>query len=259
MTAVLVAAAAAVAAPDLLAPHDPLGADPLDALSSPSFDHPLGTDQLGRDVLSRLVHGARRSIGLAVLATGLAVTVGTFVGLVAGMSPRVVDEAVSRLLDVVASFPTLLLALTLIAFVGPGSGSVVVALGSATVPHYARVVRARTQVVRRSEHVAQARTLGLSSTVLVRRHVLPQVLAPVVVLATLGVGGAVLAIAGLSFVGMGVPPPAPEWGSMLAEGRNTLAHAWWISVFPGIALVALVITVSALGQRLQGTSNGPGS
>lgn len=250
-TLILVLIAIAVIAPAVLTGSDPLDADPLAAQLEPSTQHWFGTDHLGRDVFARVVYGARYSLFIGVAATVIAVVVGTLLGLISGLARGLLDELITRFLDVVSSFPDLLLALVLISFTGPGTANLIFALGIASIPRFARVVRARTHVVRESGYVEQARTFGLTRTTLARRHILPHAVAQVPILATIGLGTAILGAAGLSFLGMGPQPPAPEWGAMLAEGRNYLRNAWWIAVLPGVAVTATVIAVSALGRQWQ--------
>ncbi|KAA8883742.1 ABC transporter permease [Nocardia colli] len=241
----------AVIAPAVLAGDDPLAADPLAAQLSPSAQHWFGTDHLGRDVFTRVVHGARYSLLIGVTAVAIAVVVGTALGLLSGLARGLLDELITRFLDVVSAFPDLLLALVLISFTGPGTTNLIFALGIASIPRFARVVRAQTLVVQESGYVEQARTFGLTRATLVRRHVLPHAVAQVPILATIGLGTAILGAAGLSFLGMGPQPPEPEWGAMLAEGRNYLRNAWWIAVLPGVAVTATVIAVSSLGRHWQ--------
>ncbi|MEV4410396.1 ABC transporter permease [Catellatospora sp. NPDC049609] len=242
--------ALAVLWPGLLA-GDPLAADPLGVLRPPSAGHWFGTDHLGRDVLDRVVHGARHSLTIGIAATLLAAGAGVLLGVLAGMAHRLADEALARSFDALSAFPLLLLALLFIALAGPGTVSLIIAIGIATMPHYARLVRAQTLVVRRSGYVEQAVSFGASRARLVARHVLPNVLGPVPVLAVIGLGEAILAAAGLSFLGMGPQPPAPEWGAMLAEGRNYLRVAWWAAILPGVAVTLTVVSLTVLGRRLQ--------
>ncbi|MET7459217.1 ABC transporter permease [Nonomuraea sp. NPDC005501] len=243
--------AVAVAAPGLVAGADPLAADPLRALAPPGAGHLLGTDHLGRDVLARVVHGARHSLSIGVLATAVAVTAGVLLGLAAGLAHRWAGEALARAFDVLSTFPELLLALLVVAVTGPGTVNVVFAIGIAQIPTYARVVRAQTFVVRRSGYVEQAVTFGHSRGRIVARHVLPNALGPIPVLATLGLGQAIVAASGLSFLGMGPQPPAAEWGAMLSEARNYLRVAWWEALFPGLAVTLTVVCVTVVGRRLQ--------
>ncbi|MBO3743791.1 ABC transporter permease [Actinoplanes flavus] len=254
-TVVLGLALTAVAWPSLFA-ADPLAADPLHVLEAPSAAHWFGTDQLGRDVFDRVVHGARHSLSIGVAATVIAVGAGILLGLLAGLTHRAADEVLSRGFDALAAFPLVLLALLFIAIAGTGTVSLIVAIGIATLPHHARVVRAQTLVVRQAPYVTHAVAFGASRTRLVLRHVLPNVLGPIPVLAMIGLGEAVLIAAGLSFLGLGPQPPSPEWGAMLSEGRGYLHIAWWASVLPGCAVTATVISLTVIGRHLQNRFEG---
>lgn len=247
----LIVLAIAVIAPQWLAHSDPLLADPVNAQLPPSAQHWLGTDQLGRDLLTRVIYGSRYSLLISVAAMALAVVFGTLLGLAAALARGVVDELLSRAVDVISAFPDLLLALMLIAFTGPGTNNLIIALGVASVPRFARVVRAQTYSVMTSGYVEQARTFGLSRFTLITRHILPHAIAQVPALATLGLGTAIIGTAGLSFLGMGPQPPTAEWGLMLAEGRNYLRNAWWIAVWPGVFITLTVIAVNTLGRYWQ--------
>ncbi|WP_369790836.1 ABC transporter permease [Rouxiella sp. WC2420] len=246
----------AVALPGLISHYDPLSADPLNSMLPPSWQHLLGTDQLGRDVLTRIIYGSRYSMLISLAAMAIAVTIGTMLGLLAGLGKGPVDEFISRTVDVISAFPDLLLALMLIAFTGPGTINLIFALGVASIPRFTRVVRAQTFVVMSSGYVEQARTFGLKRRVLIWRHVLPHAIAHVPALATLGLGTAIIGTAGLSFLGMGPQPPTAEWGLMLAEGRNYLRNAWWIAAFPGVAITLTVISVNTLGRYWQAAFEG---
>jgi peptide/nickel transport system permease protein len=252
----LLLVALAVVAPHWLTHNDPLLADPLNAQLSPSLQHWLGTDQLGRDLLTRVIYGSRHSLLISIAAVALAVIVGTLLGLTAALARGVLDEVLSRTVDVISAFPDLLLALMLIAFTGPGTNNLIIALGVASVPRFARVVRAQTYSVMTSGYVEQARTFGLTRFTLVVRHILPHAVAQVPALATLGLGTAIIGTAGLSFLGMGPQPPTAEWGLMLAEGRNYLRNAWWIAVWPGIFITLTVIAVNTLGRYWQARFEG---
>jgi peptide/nickel transport system permease protein len=249
--AFLAVLALAVAVPGLLTGVDPLAADPLSALAPPDGTHWFGSDHLGRDVLSRVVYGARHSLTIGVTATALAVAAGVLLGLAAGLSPKWLDEALARSFDVLSTLPELLLALLVIAITGPGTGNVIFAIAVAALPNYARVIRAQTFVVRHAGYVEQAVTFGRSRAAIVAGHVLPNVLGPIPVLATIGLGQAVIAASGLSFLGMGPQPPAAEWGAMLSEARNYLRVAWWQALFPGIAVTLTVVCLTVVGRRLQ--------
>jgi peptide/nickel transport system permease protein len=252
----LVLIAAAAVAPSLLTGTDPLAADPFAALRAPSGAHWFGTDQLGRDVFTRVLYGARYSLSIGLAATLLSIVAGGLLGLLAGLAPRFVDELLSRALDVLSAFPEVLLALLFIAFTEPGTPSLVLAIALAFAPRYGRLVRAQTLLVRRAGYVEQAVTFGTSRTRLVWRHVLPNVLGPLPVLATIGLGTAIVNASALSFLGMGPQPPSPEWGAMLAEARNYLRVAWWAAILPGATLTLTVISLTAVGRRLQARFEG---
>lgn len=252
----LLAVALGAAWPQLLTGYDPVAADPLAAQLAPGAAHWFGTDHLGRDIFARVVHGARYSLLIGASATVLAMVFGTLLGLIAGLARGLLDEAISRFLDVVSAFPDLLLALVLIGFTGPGTVNLIFALGVASIPRFARVVRSQTFVIAQSGYVEQARTFGLPRWKLVTRHVLPHAIAHVPIMATIGLGTTIIGSAGLSFLGMGPQPPAPEWGAMLSEGRNYLRNAWWIGAWPGIAITLTVIATGVIGRRWQAAFEG---
>lgn len=253
---VLAAVAVMTAAPQLLATHDPLQTDVRAALQAPSAEHLFGTDQSGRDVFSRVVHGAGRSVGIGLLATGLALVAGLVVGALSGIAPRAVDAAAMRLTDVLLAFPEFLIALVVVAILGPGPVNVAVAVTIAAVPVYVRLARVQTRTLALAEHVEAARILGVPPATAFVRHVIPGVLGALSVLATIGIGSSILAAAGLSFLGLGPVEPVPEWGLMLSGGRNVLGQAWWISVFPGIAITLTVISATVLGRALRARAEG---
>lgn len=246
----------AALAPGLLAPADPVQTHVRDALLPPGSGHPFGTDQSGRDVYARVVHGAGRSLGIGLLATVLALVTGLLVGSAAGIAPRVVDVALMRTNDVLMAFPEFLLALVVVAILGPGTANVAIGVTLAAIPVYVRLARAQAQVLRRAEHVEAARILGVGAFTAFRRHVAPGVLGSLSVLATIGLGSSILAAAGLSFLGLGPTEPAPEWGLMLAGGRNVLGQAWWIAVFPGVAIMLTVLSATFLGRTLRARAEG---
>ncbi|MCT9084548.1 ABC transporter permease [Streptomyces fulvoviolaceus] len=246
--------AVAVAAPGLLVAADPDATDVVAALRPPGGAHPFGTDELGRDVLSRVVHGARLSLTIGFGATALGVAGGLLLGLLAASGGRRLDQLVMRVQDVLLAFPELLLALLVVTVVGSGTGNVLVAIGVAAVPTYARLVRGQALTVIRSGYVEAAAALGVRRPLVVVRHVLPNVAGPLLVLATIGTGTAVISGSALSFLGLGAAPPAAEWGAMLSDGREFLATAWWTATFPGLAIVSVVLSVTVLGRHLQGRS-----
>lgn len=247
----LVILAIAACSPRLLTSFDPLEGNAGDAFFGPSSLHLLGTDENGRDILSRLVFGASSSLLLAAGASAIGLVGGISLGLVAGLAPRWVNAVVMRFVDVLLAFPDILLALVIITFWGDGLLNTIIAVGIGSVPRYARLVCAQALVIRRSAYVEAARTLGLHPLTVVLRHVLPNSIKPVILLATIGIGGKISTGAGLSFLGFGAQPPAPEWGAMLANGRSYVANAWWLTVFPALALVLTVVSITALGRELQ--------
>lgn len=242
---------AVVALPSLFTSHAPDATDPVHALQGPSAAHPFGTDDIGRDLLCRVIYGARPTLLLGVGSIGLALLCGTVLGLAGGLGHRYVRQGVQRLVDTLLALPDLLLALLVIAVVGAGTGTIVLAVGLAFAPVYARMVRAEALVVRESGYIAAARGLGLRSHTLLLRHTLPNTLAPLLTLANVGFGTALIAAAGLSFLGLGPQPPSPEWGAMLAAGRDYLDSAWWLGVFPGLAITATVVCVTTVGSHAQ--------
>lgn len=242
--------------PGVLAPHDPLQTDVRSALLPPSAEHLFGTDQSGRDVYSRVVYGAGRSLGIGFLATAVALAVGLVVGALAGVAPRAIDTTVMRVNDVLMAFPEFLVALVVVAVLGPGPVNIAIAVTLAAVPVYIRLARVQTQTLRVAEHVEAARILGVPRVTAFTRHVVPGVLGALSVLATIGIGSSILAAAGLSFLGLGPSEPTPEWGLMLAGGRNVLGQAWWIAVFPGIAITLTVISATVIGRILRARAEG---
>jgi ABC-type dipeptide/oligopeptide/nickel transport system permease subunit len=249
---VLVMTVAAILAP-LIARQNPIEIDLAHLLQRPSAAHWLGTDIQGRDIWSRLVYGARVSLTVGLISQGIALALGVTLGLVAGFYGRWVDEIVMRLADVTLAFPTLLLLIAMVAALQPSEAVVFATIGIVGWAGMARIVRGQVLVVRQLEYIQAIRALGAGDLRIMIQHVLPNVIAPVVIAATLGVAGAIMAEAALSFLGLGVPPPAPSWGSMIADGRDLeqLRRAPWTSVFPGIAIGAAVLGFNLLGDALR--------
>jgi peptide/nickel transport system permease protein len=241
--------ALAAAAP-LLAPYEPLRQDMARRLAAPSAVHWLGTDALGRDVLSRILHGARISIPVGLAAVTLAALLGALVGGLAGFAGRRLDDVAMRIADLMLAFPTVILALVITAALGVGIRNAVIAIMIAWWPTYARFARGLVLAVREREYVQVAYALGASDGRVLCRYVAPNVLSSIVVLATLDVGHAILTFASLSFLGLGPPPEVPEWGSMIAAGRNYLDQ-WWIATFPGLAILSLTIAFNIVGDSLR--------
>jgi peptide/nickel transport system permease protein len=239
-------------APGLLAPADPNLGVVADKLRPPSAAHWFGTDYLGRDVYTRVVHGASLSLQATVIAVAVALVAGGLLGLLAGFVGRWVDEALMRVVDVLLSIPAILLSLALITALGYGTVKVAIAVGVASVANFARVMRSETMRIRQSTYVEAARSVGTRWYVTLWRHVLPNAAGPVLVLAVLEFGLAILAVSSLSFLGYGAPPPAPEWGSLIAEGRNYLATSWWLCAMPGLTIAATVLSVNRISRALDG-------
>ncbi|AXR77084.1 nickel transporter permease [Natrarchaeobaculum sulfurireducens] len=235
----------------VIVPHDPTAQDLTNSLQAPSAAHPLGTDELGRDVLARLVYGTRISLGIAVAVTAIRLVLGTTIGLVAGYVGGWVDEALMRLVDVQLAFPGLVLALVIAGILGPSLRNVLIALAVVGWASYARIVRGSVLSTKEREFVGAARLMGASRVQVTIRHLLPNVISPVVVLATLNLGTVVLATAGLSFIGLGAQPPTPEWGTMLSDGRHYLRDAWWLANAPGVAIMLTVLGFTLLGDALR--------
>ena len=248
--AALVLAALAVCAPGALAPQDPLAVRPTEAFAPPSPAHPFGTDESGRDLFTRVVHGAGASIGIGLAATGIGVGAGALLGFASGLGPRLLDAALARVFEVLFALPTLVVALLFIALMGGGPASSTLAIGLATIPGYARMLRARVRVIAASGYVEWARLDGAGPWRVLAAHVAPNALWPLASAATLGVGQAIVWVSALGFLGLGALPPSPEWGAMLNPGRVYLTTAWWMTVCPGLAIVATATALTVLGRRL---------
>jgi peptide/nickel transport system permease protein len=257
---VIVLAAVVLAAvwPTLFTDVDPNAGHPEDTLLAPGAGHLFGTDQNGRDLFARVVHAARPSLLIGLSASALALAIGTLVGVLAAAGGRRTDWVFSRLLDVLLSVPGLLLVLLVIAVRGPGTTTTIVAVALISIPGYARLVRGETLRLRGSAFVESARSLGWSHSAVVLRHIVPNALGPVLVLATIGVGSTIGIVASLSFLGLGPQPPTAEWGSMLATSRDYFSVAWWPAVFPGLAITLTVLAVTVVGQHLQHRLEGRG-
>lgn len=240
----------ALAAP-LLTTHPPKAQDVIHRLQPPSSDHWLGTDDLGRDVFSRILAGARVSLSIGVIAIGIALLIGTTLGLAAGYFGRWVDFLVMRLVDIFLSIPRIFLILMVIAFLEPNIFNIMVVIGLTSWMGLARLVRGETLSIRERDYIHAARGLSLSNTRILFIHILPNVITPVIVAATLGVGGAILIESSLSFLGLGVQPPQPSWGNMLTAGKDYIYMAWWLSVFPGLAILVTVLAFNLLGEGLR--------
>lgn len=237
--------------PQIIAPYDPLAIKPIDAFQGPSLAHLFGTDESGRDVFSRVIHGTRSSLVIGVLATAIGLALATILGALAGLGGKAADFTVNRVLEVLFAFPGLLLALLFITIFGVGVVTSTIAVGLATAPGYARIIRSAIMQVKLSGYVEAAVVLGRSRWFIIRRHILPNVAAPLFVLATLGIGQAIVWASSLSFLGLGAQPPAAEWGAMLAAGRTYIANAWWLTFFPGAFIVLSAVAATVLGRAIQ--------
>jgi peptide/nickel transport system permease protein len=250
LTLIVLEVLVAVFAP-WVAPHDPIYQDLEAPMQPPSRAHPFGSDDVGRDILSRIIHGARISLSVGLIAVGIAGTLGVTLGLITGFYGGWLDDLILRGMDLLLAFPGILLALTIVAVLGPGLFNVMIAVGIADLPSFTRVTRGQTLSVREMDYVQGARAMGCSTARVLRRHVLPNVLPALIVLATLRVATAILTAAGLSFLGLGAQPPTPEWGAMLAMGRTFLRQAWWLTTFPGFAIMLTVMQINLLGDGLR--------
>jgi peptide/nickel transport system permease protein len=250
--------AAAVLAP-LASPADPYAQSLRNRFKPPAWDergswaHPLGTDRLGRDMLSRILYGARVSLAVGALAVLLASSVGASVGLLAGYHGGRVDATLMRITDATLSFPVILLALILAVTVGPSFTNVVIAIAAILWARYARVIRGEVLTLMQLDFIAQARIAGAGAWRIITRHLVPNTLNTLVVLITLQVGYVIIVEAALSFLGAGIPPPTPAWGSMIAEGRDFVTSAWWVSFLPGLAIMLVVLAFNLLGDWLRDT------
>jgi peptide/nickel transport system permease protein len=242
--------ASAVLAP-LLPLASPIQVDAPHALYSPGTPYLFGSDQYGRDVFSRVVYGGRISLLVGPIAVIIALVPGVAVGLVAGYYANWLDTVLMRIIDVMLAFPGVLLALGIVAVLGPSLTSLMIAVGISTIPTYARLTRASVLAARENLYVDAARVVGASDLSILLRHMLPNVVAPIIVISTLGVGAAILVAATLSFLGLGSQPPTPEWGRMLSEGRQYLREQWWIATFPGLAIMLTVLALNVLGDGLR--------
>jgi peptide/nickel transport system permease protein len=235
----------------LIAPYDPLALGLGDEYLEPSAEHPFGTDELGRDVFSRVIFAARYDLGLALVTVVLASAIGVIVGTVSAYAGGLLDTVAMRIVDVMFAFPAFLLGLALVAFLGPSISNIVLVLAVTHVPRYARLIRGSVLTVQRREFVEAARVTGAGPAAIVARHVLPNSIAPIVVYATLDLGIIITALAGLSFLGVGIQPPTPDWGLMLTTARNNLAVAPWTAIFPGLAISLTVVGFNFMGDGLR--------
>ncbi len=240
----------AFAAP-AVAPYDPLKTDTLSRLRPPGHEHLFGTDQLGRDIFSRVLYGSRISLRIAILVAAVALSIGAPMGIVSGYFRGRLDDVLMRLTDMFQSFPSLILAMAIAAALKPTLENVVLAIALASWPAYARLARSMTLGIREENYIEAARAIGAGNARVLFRHVLPGVVSPVTIQVSLDMGGILLTAAGLGFIGFGAQPPTPEWGLMISEGRNYIPAQWWVSTFPGLAISLVVLGFNLLGDGIR--------
>ncbi len=241
----------AAVAPSLIAPGNPLAIHPLQSFRPPSPAHLFGTDESGRDIFTRVIHGAGSSVLIGVCATAIGVGLALVFGLLAGLGPRWLDFGTTRFLEVLFAFPGLLFALLFIVVYGPGVVTSTIAVGLSTAPGYARIIRSQVRVVRGAPYIEAAVVLGRGRTRRIVRHLLPNVAGSLFVLATLGIGQSIVWASSLSYLGLGAVPPAAEWGAMLSAGRTYITSFWWMTFFPGAFIVLTAVATTVLGRSLQ--------
>jgi ABC-type dipeptide/oligopeptide/nickel transport system permease subunit len=251
---------------DIIAPYDPIEPDYSASVEGPSLEHPMGTDLTGRDVLSRVIHGARVSLLVGIVAVSVAMAIGVTIGAVAGFRGGYTDEILMRGVDIMISFPSLVLALALVGALDASLQNIIIVIAIVYTPQYARLIRGDVLSVKEEEFVEAARGTGLSELNVLRKHVIPNAFTPVLVQGTFHVATAIIFEASLSFLGLGVQPPTATWGVMIADGRGYLPDQWWISTFPGLAIMITVMTFNLLGDGLRdeldprsSTEGGPGA
>lgn len=235
----------------VLTPYDPLAVDAAGGFVPPVAEHLFGTDILGRDLLTRMLYGGRLSLVMGVISVSFALLIGVPMGVLSGYYGGIADRLIMRFVDLMLTFPGILLALVIVAVLGPSLVNAMIAVGISASPTYARVVRATTLAARNEVYMEAARALGCNNLRIILRHVLPNTVAPLIVLGTLGVAGAMISAAALSFLGLGAQPPQPEWGALLSEGRSYLRVAWWMTAFPGFAIMLTVLAINLLGDGLR--------
>jgi len=247
---ILVLVLIAVFAP-YIAPHDPIEINLKERLLAPNMEYPLGTDNLGRCMLSRIIYGARISLQIGIIVVGITSAVGIMLGMIAGYYGGILDEIIMRMVDIMLAFPGIILALAIAGALGPGLFNVMIALAIVGWTGYARVVRGVVLSVKEKEYVESARALGVGDWYIITRHILPSCVAPIIVIATLGMAYVILAAAALSFLGLGAQPPTPEWGSMLNNGKNFMRTAPYLTIFPGLAIMITILAFNFIGDGLR--------
>ncbi|NCB15263.1 MAG: ABC transporter permease [Synergistales bacterium] len=236
---------------DIIAPFKYYEQDLMASFQTPSREHLFGTDEFGRDILSRIIHGSRISLQVGLIAVSISVVLGGFFGAVAGFYGGRIDNLIMRGMDILLSIPSILLAIAIAASLGPGLYNMMVAVGISTTPQYARIIRGSVLSLRGQEFVEAAKAVGSSDTRIIMKHILPNCLAPIIVQSTLGVASAILTAAGLSFIGLGIQPPTPEWGAMLSGGREYIRDYAYMTIFPGLAIMITILALNFLGDGLR--------
>lgn len=234
-----------------LAPYDPNAIDMANRFASPSLEHPFGTDDFGRDILSRVMVGARVSLMVGIIAVSISAILGSFLGILAGYTGRVIDEVIMRAMDILFAFPAILLAIAIMAALGRGIGNAMIAIGIVYIPIFARIARGSVLSVREEEFVDAARAVGSTDSRIMFKHIFPNTTSPLIVETTLSLSFAILAEAALSFFGLGTQPPDPSWGRMLAEGRAYFQQSVWLAIWPGLAIMFTVLGFNLLGDGLR--------
>ncbi|MGD9579279.1 MAG: ABC transporter permease [Syntrophorhabdus sp.] len=240
----------AVLAP-IISPHDPVEPDLKNILVGPTWSHPFGTDTLGRDVFSRVIYGSRISLLVGFVSVGIATLIGIMIGSFSGYTGGIVDELIMRFVDLMMCFPTFFLILAVIAVLEPSIWNIMIVIGLTNWMGIARLVRAEILSIKNKEYVLAAKAMGFPKRRIIFRHVLPNALSPVYVVATLGIGGAILTESALSFLGIGVQPPTPSWGNILTQAKDNIEVAWWLSLYPGLAIFLTVMGYNLLGEGLR--------
>mgnify|MGYP006296014231 CR=1 FL=1 len=235
----------------VIAPHDPLEQNILKRYQAPSSEHLLGTDEMGRDILSRIIYGSRISLQVGLFSIGIALVTGVFLGLIAGYYGGVLDMVIMRIMDIMLAFPAILLAIAIVAILGPQLRNAMLAIGVINIPRFARIIRSSTISIKESEYIAAARMMGANDFRIIFHHLLPNAMAPLIVQTTLSIATAILEAAALSFLGLGAQPPTPEWGAMLSDARSSLQRAPWVATFPGLAIIFGVLGFNLMGDGLR--------
>lgn len=234
-----------------VSPYEPTAIDVYNVLSPPDSSHPFGTDELGRDVLSRMIWGARASLKVGFIAVGIAITIGSILGSISGFYGGRIDAIIMRFVDIMLAFPTFFLILAVISIVEPSISTIMIIIGLTGWMDVARLVRAEFLTIKERDFISAAKAIGANDLRIIFRHIMPNALSPVFVAATFGIAGAILVESGLSFLGLGVQPPEPSWGNILTSGKDNITVAWWLSLFPGIAILITVLSYNLVGEGLR--------